>query len=1157
MAQKSSSKARLTGSLAAVGIAAAALCVRCTHPNAPAPGSPSYKQTVSDFYGGLLAMNVGDDKTAAVKLAAATQDAPEEPAAWANLGLYQLRHSNLADAAKYLTKAHEMAPSNSRIETMLGYLATANGQYAEAIQHFQKASQLDPRDLVAQYALIQSIQQQGGPTADTDALKGMKAILAVQPDNLFVQIEAARLAARNNDTAFLSDVVSKITPTSSWSAESRDQLSAVTKDIKAGNWRQVSTDLAFLSNLLRPTPEYTQAQSAIVLPQGIVGVPVEQFLVLKRPSPLPAPADTGMTFTPQPVASGALAKPSVVQSVFLSQDGPVSTITADGKGIEVTTASASAMLPFSSSQPGPNSVVTADWSGDSRADLLLASAAGVRLIKQAGSVGAPAFTDVTVKSGLPAAVTGAAYTGAWAFDIDSDGDLDVILGSKQGIPTVLRNNGDGTFTVIHPFTGPSYGLTSFVWADVDGDGYPDAAFLDSHGALRVYHNLLAAGFKETTLPTGIPAGVALAAADTERSGHMGLSVWTTTGAIVAVTSNAGAWKSEPVATGSAPPVDGSANLIWADLDNNGAPDLIATGSSASQAWLADPQDKLQPLAAILAATRLTVDEQNDQGRVDLVGVAPDGSAVRLANKGTKPYGWQEIRLEAAQLADKRNNAFGIGGTIELRAGLLYASQTVTHTVTHFGLGEETKADAVRITWPNGVTQGEFDLPPTTIAKAPERLKGSCPWLFAWNGHDMGFVTDFLWRSAIGLRINGQNTAGVVMTSDWNKIRNDQLVARDGFYDLSLTTQLWETYYFDEIKLMTVDHPANTDIWVDERFSIPPPKLAYRVMTKPRPIAKAVDDNGADVSSTVAAIDGNYLDTFGRGEYQGITRDHWVEVDLGKDLGTGGALYLLCNGWIHPTDSSINLALSQGKHPAPTSLRVQVPDGHGGWRTAAQNIGFPEGKFKTMLIPLAGLFKPGMAHKVRLATNLEVYWDWMAVANDVAGATTKARTFDMATGDLGYHGFNVISKPNLSSPDVPIYDQVGQTTQRWMDMTGYYTRYGDVRPLLTGIDDRYIIMNAGDELKMRFAAPAPPAAGWTRDFVLIGDGWGKDCDHSGGFSTTVLPLPYHADRFYTRAPGRLEDEPVYKMHPQDWVTYQTRYVTPVPFRNAFKPNLTGE
>jgi hypothetical protein len=122
---------------------------------------------------------------------------------------------------------------------------------------------------------------------------------------------------------------------------------------------------------------------------------------------------------------------------------------------------------------------------------------------------------------------------------------------------------------------------------------------------------------------------------------------------------------------------------------------------------------------------------------------------------------------------------------------------------------------------------------------------------------------------------------------------------------------------------------------------------------------------------------------------------------------------------------------------------------------------------------------------------------------------------------------------------------------WRDLIGYYTRFGDVRELLMRADDRYVIMNAGDEMSFRFAAPPAPPSGWVRDFVIAGDGWIKDGDYNSTFSKTVLPLPYHAKNLYITPPGRLEDEWVYQQHPEDWQTYHTRYVTPDVFQNAMR------
>jgi hypothetical protein len=408
---------------------------------------------------------------------------------------------------------------------------------------------------------------------------------------------------------------------------------------------------------------------------------------------------------------------------------------------------------------------------------------------------------------------------------------------------------------------------------------------------------------------------------------------------------------------------------------------------------------------------------------------------------------------------------------------------------------------------------------------------------------MEFVKDAVpWGSALGLQIDSVGSAKVAATEEWYKIDGDQLVPRNGYYDLRLTGELWETYYYDHLKLMVVDHPLGTEIFTDERFRVPPVKLAITAVAPPHAIAKATDDQGTDVTAIVSQLDGHYLDTFGRGQYQGLTRDHYVEIDLGNDLPGNGPLWLIARGWLHPTDSSVNVAISQGHHEKAHPLSLEVPDGHGGWRTARANLGFPAGRKKTCLIGLDNIFLPGTPHKVRVRTNLEIYWDSIQWAQGLPHAQLKITQLDPSLADLRYRGYSVVHQANPSSPEVPDYNQIAASKQIWRDLEGYYTRYGDVRPLLAATDDRYVIMNAGDEIKLRFPEQPPPAPGWVRDYVIAGDGWIKDGDYNTTFSRTVQPLPYHAINQYNQAPGPLEDERVYRQHPEDWQTYQTRYVS---------------
>ena len=156
-------------------------------------------------------------------------------------------------------------------------------------------------------------------------------------------------------------------------------------------------------------------------------------------------------------------------------------------------------------------------------------------------------------------------------------------------------------------------------------------------------------------------------------------------------------------------------------------------------------------------------------------------------------------------------------------------------------------------------------------------------------------------------------------------------------------------------------------------------------------------------------------------------------------------------------------------------------------------------------------------------------------------------------DLHYRGYSQINRPDAGAPapEFRINEKLSASKQSWRDLIGYYTRYGDVSELLGGIDDRYVIVASGDELSLRFPEQAAPPVGWLRDYVFMGDGWIKDGDYNSTFSKTVLPLPYHAKQEYIVAPTVLEDEWVYKQHPEDWQKYHTRYVTPDVFKSALK------
>jgi hypothetical protein len=204
----------------------------------------------------------------------------------------------------------------------------------------------------------------------------------------------------------------------------------------------------------------------------------------------------------------------------------------------------------------------------------------------------------------------------------------------------------------------------------------------------------------------------------------------------------------------------------------------------------------------------------------------------------------------------------------------------------------------------------------------------------------------------------------------------------------------------------------------------------------------------------------------------------------------------------------------------------------------------------VVLDLTGLCRPGAPRKLRLRTNLEIYWDQLAWAAAVPDRSRVER-LALSSAQLRYRGFSEVKAANASSPELPDYNKIASSGPIWRDLEGYATRFGDIRELLEKVDDRMAIVNAGDEVVLRFRAPAAPPAGWKRDFVMIGDGWIKDGDFNSVYSRTVLPLPYHGMKNYDAPPRTLEDDPAYQRHPEDWLTFHTRYVTPEMFEKALR------
>lgn len=490
------------------------------------------------------------------------------------------------------------------------------------------------------------------------------------------------------------------------------------------------------------------------------------------------------------------------------------------------------------------------------------------------------------------------------------------------------------------------------------------------------------------------------------------------------------------------------------------------------------------------------------GRMDRARVDSDGSIHLLRNQSGQNHHW--IRVEPKGV---RSLKLAQDALVEMKAGSLYRRQFYAGVPIEFDAGGHATVDVIRITWPNGLIQNEVRqaADQTHVYQEEQRLSGSCPMIWTWNGRQFQFITDVLGVAPLGAR-DGEGGYFPVDHQEYVQIPGSALRPVDNHYEIRVTEELSEVSYLDQFQLYAVDHPASTEIFTNEKFKSPP-YPEFRLYSVERRIypESARDNHGEDVLSQLIAKDRHYPDRFRRSE-TGVAELHTLELDFGRVAPSGRAILVL-NGWVDWPDGSTFRRASQESRTGLVMPYLQVQDSRGAWKTVNPDTGMPAGKPKTIVVPVQFL---SASRKIRIVTNLCVYWDEIFLSEGAADARLKPIPIHFDFADLHFRGFSETRiDPQRKQPDTFFYGHVSPVSF-WNPTPGLYTRYGRVDNLLRDMDDRLAIMGSGDEVTLKFPANlAPPRSGWTRDFLLKVDGWAKDRDPNTAFSATVQPLPFHA------------------------------------------------
>jgi hypothetical protein len=380
--------------------------------------------------------------------------------------------------------------------------------------------------------------------------------------------------------------------------------------------------------------------------------------------------------------------------------------------------------------------------------------------------------------------------------------------------------------------------------------------------------------------------------------------------------------------------------------------------------------------------------------------------------------------------------------------------------------------------------------------------------------------------------------------------------------------LEEAVYLDQVRLLAVDHPADVEVYPNEYFASNPPYPSFKVVMSrgARPPAGAWDEHGHDVLPDLVAH--RYFGDFALTQFSGFAKPHSLTLDLGEAY-KGGPLWLLLHGEVEYFSANSMYAASQAGvqaiSPYVEALLPNGKDANGNWKRVMDDMGFPAGGPRTMTADLTGKLPVG-TRKIRITTNLQIYWDSILIDRTEQVAPPSRRHLESAGGeapsgqpagcrrhnfcmtpvplvraDLQFHGYPFKIEGTPPGNVQYIYEKASATGP-YTRPSGTYTRYGNVLPLLTSTDDKLAVFGSGDEVQLDFDPGKLPVLpkDWVRDYFFAANGYEKDMDFYAAEGNYVAPLPFLSMGQYPYPPKR--SFPLDDAHLNYLLEYNTRQMS---------------
>jgi tetratricopeptide (TPR) repeat protein len=1068
-----------------------------------APSKQADAAKLNNF--GTALMNQQLLERAAAKFADAYQLDPALVHAEVNRGIALIYLQKMPEARQALEQAAAQDPKDPHIWYALGILYRIEADYPKALENFQRAAALDPDDADTHYFLgsVYLELHQAEP-----ALAEFQAALKLNPIHASAQFGLAKVLQRLGR---------------------REEATTAFQRFETLNREKIASPLA---HTYGDEGHYSLVQDALTQnPQVGAMIP--------------------LTFTPQTIGHGAGATPAAAQTNDLPRGGACliapagdhSYLLVMGSGAEAIQAyarsGAGSFVRVPSAQTGlvasgiGVSCTVGDFDNDGLPDVAVAMSDRVLLFKNSGG---GKFTDVTTASGVQPANHPAGIT---FVDYDHDGDLDLFVTGRPSAPgskpnVLWRNNGNGTFTnwTEQAGLGGEGATVAATLSDLNNDRAVDLLVTGSGPAPTFFANPREGLFKSSPLfaTAGLPPTVGAVVLDFNKDGWMDVALTHAGSPGITLWRNVQGKRFERVPLPVEDVIAGW-GLTAIDIDNDGWLDLVAVvqtqhgpelralrnlGSAGFEDVTA--RVKLDQVKLVEPRALIAADVDGD-GAADLIVTQLNGDPLLLRNEGGNRN--HSLLISLKGVADNKSAigtkvevfADGIWQKFEVTGASGYLSQGAQEILA--GIGSSEHADMVRMLWPTGVPQDETEIGTKTSLAITEldRRGSSCPTLFAWNGKKYEFISDVIGAAVVGHWVSptAKNTAD---PDEWIKVDGSQLQPRGGYLSLRFGEPMEEVNYIDQVRLVAVDHAAGTEVYPSERFLSEPPFASGRaiVSAAAHPVAGAWDDKGRDVSEQLRARDHKYVRDFTNLSFAGFANQHALTLDLGEWT-AANPLRLLLHGFIeYFSASSMYAAWQAGLQPMPPYVEAQLPNG--AWKRVLDDMGFPAGLPRTIVVDLTGKLPPG-TRRIRLVTNLQIYWDQALIDNGPEVPQLMRQTeLPLASAQLAFRGYPEQIDGKTPGDLTYNYQHISQTGP-FTRSRGSYTKYGEVTPLLRSVDEAFVIFGSGEDIDLEFSTTSLPrlAPGWKRDYFFYANGFVKDMDFYEASPFTVADLPFHGMSTY--------------------------------------------